>query len=356
MATKAGRNKSRNILLSRFSALGNIAMTIPAIYDACYANPDDNFYFITRRHPAQLFVNAPENLTVVAIDLENYKGMKGIWRLAAALKSRYEIDYFLDLHDVVRTKLLRAFLRLRGVRCFHLNKGRSDRKKLTRTNRKVLIPLRPTTERYRDVFVKSGLTIDRKFISIYDNGKGDPSQFKAVSEPKKEGEYWLAVAPFAQHEGKIYPFELLEKVIADCAAKKNVKIFVFGFGPREQKLISSLSEKYENVVNMAAAKIGLGAELSLLSYCDTMLSMDSANMHLASLVGLRTVSVWGATHPYTGFFGWQQDVADAVQLDMTCRPCSIYGNKACLRGDYHCLWGITPQMIIQRLRIPSDKL
>ncbi len=355
MAKNSGNNTTRNILLSRFSALGDIAMTIPAVYDACYANPDDNFFFVTRRHPAQLFVNAPQNLTVVAIDLENYKGVKGLWRLAAALKSRYEINLYLDLHDVMRTKFLRTFLRLRGVRSFHINKGRRDRKKLTRANRKVLIPLRPTTERYRDVFDKGGVTLDHKFKSIYDEGKGDPQQFKAVSAPKKEGEYWLAVAPFAQHEGKIYPFELLEKVIDDCAAKKNVKIFVFGFGEREKALISSLSDKYANVVNMAAANIGLAAELSLLSHCDTMLSMDSANMHLASLVGLRTVSVWGATHPYTGFFGWQQDVADAVQLDMTCRPCSIYGNKACIRGDYHCLWGITPQMIIQRLRIPSDK-
>lgn len=350
------RNKvqsAKNILISRFSALGDIAMTIPAVYDACYANPDRNFYFVTRRHPAQLFVNPPENLTVVAIDLENYKGVEGIWRLASSLKSRYEIDLYLDLHDVLRTKLLRKFMMLKGVKCFHLNKGRSDRKKLTRPSHKVLIPLQPTTERYRDVFAKAGLALEPVFKSIYGDSKGDASLFREVTPPKKEGEYWLAVAPFAQHEGKIYPFELLEKVIADCATRKGVKVFVFGFGAREQKLISTLADKYPNVINMAAKKIGLAAEMSLLSYCDTMLSMDSANMHIASLVGLRTVSVWGATHPYTGFFGWHQDVADAVQLDMTCRPCSIYGNKPCLRGDYHCLWGITPQMIIQRLQIPS---
>ena len=100
---------------------------------------------------------------------------------------------------------------------------------------------------------------------------------------------------------------------------------------------------------MAAASLGIGPELSLLSHCDTMLSMDSANMHLASLVGLRTVSVWGATHPYTGFLGWQQKTSDVVQLDMTCRPCSVFGDRPCFRGDYHCLYGITPQMIIQKI-------
>lgn len=80
--------------------------------------------------------------------------------------------------------------------------------------------------------------------------------------------------------------------------------------------------------------------------------MDSANMHLASLVGLRTVSVWGATHPYTGFLGWRQRTRDVVQLDMTCRPCSVFGDRPCFRGDYHCLAGITPKMIIEKLENP----
>lgn len=345
----------KKILISRFSALGDIAMTIPAVYDACLANPEHNFYFLTRKHPAQLFIHTPENLTVIAVDLDNYKGVKGIWRLAASLKASYSIDTFLDLHDVVRTKLLRAFMAIRGVRTFHLNKSRAQRKKLTRRHKKILLPLKPTTKRYRDVFTAAGLQMNALFKSLFGQEKGMPACFAAATPHKKENEFWMAVAPFAQHEGKIYPFPLMKKVMEEAAKRPDIKIFIFGFGPREEKLIASIAEEYPNIVNMAAKKIGLGNELALLSHCDVMLSMDSANMHLASLVGLRTVSIWGATHPYTGFFGWHQDVADAVQLDMTCRPCSIYGNKPCQRGDYHCLWGITPQMIIQRLQIPSGK-
>ncbi len=345
----------KNILISRFSALGDIAMTIPAVYDACNANPEHKFYFLTRKHPAQLFINTPGNLTVIAVDLGNYKGVKGMWRLAGSLKSSYSIDLFLDLHDVVRTKLLRSFLTMRGVKTFHIHKNRDQRKKLTRRHKKILLPLKPITKRYRDVFTAAGLKMEARFKSLFGNQKGTESNFAMVTTPKKENEFWLAIAPFAQHEGKIYPFPLMKKVIEEAAKRPNIKIFVFGFGSREEKLIASVADNYLNIVNMASKKIGLGNELSLLSHCNIMLSMDSANMHLASLVGSRTVSIWGATHPYTGFFGWHQDVADAIQLDMTCRPCSIYGNKPCQRGDYHCLWGITPQMIIQRLQIPSGK-
>ena len=338
------------MLIARFSALGDVAMTLPSVYNACYANPDTQFYFLTRRHPSQVFINRPDNLTLISVNLDNYKGVMGMRRLAQALKKRYDIDLFIDLHDVVRTKLLRLFLALRGVECHRIHKGRAAKKELTRRNNKVLVQLTPTPQRYENVFRRAGVAVANDFKSLYDSGKGNPADFAAVSGPKEEGEHWLAIAPFAKHKGKIYPAELMEKVIAHFAAKPDYKIFIFGFGPKEASLIGEWMTKHPGrLVNMAEVSLGIGPELSLLSHCDTMLSMDSANMHLASLVGLRAVSVWGATHPYTGFLGWQQRTRDVVQLDMTCRPCSVFGDKPCFRGDYHCLYGITPQMVIQRV-------
>jgi len=77
--------------------------------------------------------------------------------------------------------------------------------------------------------------------------------------------------------------------------------------------------------------------------------MDSANMHLASLVNLPVVSIWGATHPLAGFMGYRQSEENAVQVEMDCRPCSIYGKKQCKFGDYRCMTTITPQMILQKI-------
>ena len=344
--------KARNILIARFSALGDIAMTIPTVYNACLANPDCHFFFLTRPHPAALFINAPKNLTVVAVDLNAYKGIGGMWKLAAELCQRYGIDYFIDLHDVLRTKLLRAALALKGIPSKKIDKGRAEKRHLTRKKNKHLIQLKSTASRYDDTFLRGGISLDNSFKSIFDKeegGKGNPQDFATVASPKKEGEHWLAIAPFAKHRGKIYPMELLEKVVEHFNSKPGERIFVFGFGKEEQAAIDVLAEKYPAVVNMAKARLGIPGELALLSHCDVMLSMDSFNMHLASLVGLRTVSVWGATHPYTGFMGRGQSEQDAVQLDMTCRPCSVFGDKPCLRGDYHCLWGITPRVIIDKI-------
>ena len=87
-----------------------------------------------------------------------------------------------------------------------------------------------------------------------------------------------------------------------------------------------------------------------MSHLELMVSMDSANMHLASLVNTPVVSIWGATHPYTGFMGWNQKLENAVQVDLPCRPCSIFGNKPCLRGDYACLNSITPDMVFSKVK------
>lgn len=345
------RNKreQRRVLVSRFSALGDVAMTLPSVYDACAANPDYEFVFLTRHHPAQVFINRPANLTMAPVNLDNYKGVGGMWRLASALRKRYGITDYVDLHDVLRTKLLRLFLRLAGVRVRSLDKGRRAKKELTRRIDKVLVQLKPMPERYREVFYRAGIALANDFEGLWGHGKGDPAEFASVTPPKREGEHWMAVAPFAKHKGKIYPMEQLERVVEHYDRRPGQKIFIFGFGADEEAAIGKLARRYRSVVNMASAGLGLPAELALLSHCDVMLSMDSANMHLASLVGLRTVSVWGATHPYTGFLGWGQRTRDVVQLDMTCRPCSVFGDKPCLRGDYHCLAGITPKMIIDKI-------
>lgn len=344
------RNKlPKNILVARFSALGDVAMTIPVVYSACRANPDSRFVFLTKKHAASLFVNPPENLVVTGIDTDSYNGIQGMVRLASELRRKYNIDAFADLHDVLRTKILRGIFALRSIPSRHIHKGRRGKKALTRPRRKVFLPLTSTRMRYREVFHSLGLQYADSFSGIFPQ-LPDSALFKAATEPKTPGETWIGIAPFAAHRGKVYPLALMEQVVETLSAHKGNKIFLFGAGQKEMNSLGRWAMKYDNTVNLAALSIGLPSELALLAYCDCVVSMDSANMHLASLVGTRVVSVWGATHPYCGFMGWRQKKEDAVQLDMVCRPCSVFGEKPCRFGDYHCLHGIVPKMIVDTVQ------
>lgn len=108
--------------------------------------------------------------------------------------------------------------------------------------------------------------------------------------------------PFAKHEGKIYPIELQEKVVAHFAQRPDVKVFLFGGGMDEQNVFDSWMSKYPSVTSMIG-KLNMNTELNLMSHLDVMLSMDSANMHLASLVNTPVVSVWGSNSSLRWFYG-----------------------------------------------------
>lgn len=336
------------VLAVRFSALGDVAMALPSLYDACLAQPNRKFIFLTRSRAASIFTNHPANLTVITPDLESYKGPFGLLRLFRELHREFRFSTLVDLHDVIRTKFLRLYGRLSGLRVACINKGRAEKRRLTRRNNKVLVQLKPTVERYSETFLRAGIPQPGLFKALFLH-KADPARFSEVSAPKAEGERWIAIAPFARHKGKIYPSELMEKVVARLSSLPSVRLFIFGFGTEEKAIVADWAARYPNITDMATHAIGMARELALLSYCDIMVSMDSANMHLAALAGCPVVSVWGATHPYTGFLGWHQRPEDAVQLEMTCRPCSVFGNKPCRRGDYHCLYGISPSMITDKV-------
>lgn len=339
----------QSVLVSRFSALGDVAMTIPVLYSACAANPNTDFIFITKPVAAKLFMETPANLTVIGVDTDEYKGVGGMWRLARILKKRYRIDSYADLHDVLRTRLLRIFLRISGVRVHRIRKGRRGKYALTRRRNKVMIPLISTRARYREVFFSLGLSYTETFRGYFQGNTPVPALYAVATPEKAPGEHWIAIAPFAKHKGKIYPEELMERVVKALAAKKGYKLFLLGAGQRETNIIARWCLGTDNVINMAALGLGFQAEMALMHQCEAVLAMDSANMHIASLVGVRVVSIWGATHPYCGFMGWHQKKEDAIGLDLTCRPCSVFGNKPCHRGDFLCMYGITPDRILSTL-------
>lgn len=340
-----------SVLIARFSAIGDVAMTVPVIYSACRCYPDIRFVMVTRPAMTNIFVNAPANLIVEGADVnDRYKGLSGMRRLMNELDKKYDFDTFVDLHNVIRTRLMSAWGLTKGIRTVRLNKGRDDKRALTRRSNKVMLPLTSQRARYREVFFKAGLPLTDRFDGLYgERGKADPTIFAAITAPKKPGERWIGVAPFAAHAGKIYPPDMMHKVVEMLARRTDARIFLYGGGKQEQEILENWANALPSATCLAGKRYGFAAELALLNHTDVVLTMDSANMHLASIAGTPTVSIWGATHPYCGFKGWRQNDSDTVQLPMTCRPCSVFGNKPCFRGDYLCLTAIKPETVVNKV-------
>lgn len=348
---KTGGDRFANVLITRFSAIGDVAMSVPVVYSTAMAYPSTRFIFLTRKSMTSIFLNRPENLVVVGVDLKSpeYKGLRGVRRLFKELRDTYGIDAVVDLHDVLRTKYLRLLARLHSIPTAHIHKDRRGKRALTRKRHKLLLPLMSSRQRYSDTFSRLGMSAHPLFKGLFSDGAAPAEAYAAITAPRPAGEHWIGIAPFAKHKGKIYPVEMMEEVVGKLVERPDTRIFLFGGGAAERETLQSWAERYERVRSLAGEHHGFGVELALLSNLDVVVSMDSANMHLASLVNIPVVSLWGATHPYCGFGGWRQDPDNTIQLPLTCRPCSVFGDKPCFRGDYMCLAGIRPQIVVDKV-------
>ena len=377
--------------------MGDVAMTVPVVKSLAQQYPDLRITVLSKPFARTLFDGLAPNVSFMGADIKGeYHGIKGLNALYRRLTAK-NFTAIADLHSILRSSYLRMRFNFDRYRVAHIDKHRAMRRALTATNNKQLVQLPTPFEGYADVLAQLGYPVNINFTSIFPpeggdlkliapfiNGKSKSGEAKALSKEKEgkkeeekvlsegtegkngvakvlseeeeakaeslkpQGEKWIGIAPFAAHKGKIYPLEKMERVIELLLEHEpNCRIFLFGGGAEERELLTQWESRHDRCT---CALLGsLYNELVLMSHLDTMVSMDSANMHLASLTGTRVVSVWGATHPFAGFMGWNQSPADAVQTTLPCLPCSIFGNKPCLHGDYPCLNSITPEDIVERV-------
>ena len=342
--------KTEHILIIRFSAMGDVAMTVPVIYSLAQQYPDVRITVLSRPFARPFFENLAPNVGFMGAEVKTeYHGILGLNALYRRLSAKH-FTAIADFHDVLRSSYLRLRFNLAQYRVAHIDKHRKGKRQLTASNGKVKVQQPTSFDNYAAVLEELGYPVKMNFTSIFPPEGGNLRLINNKVGEKKIFQHWIGLAPFAAHQGKIYPVEKMEEVIKLIISRHpSCKIFLFGGGKTEKEQFDQWTARYFQCVNASAELNGLSEELILMSHLDVMISMDSANMHLASLVNTPVVSVWGATHPFAGFMGWNQDAANAVQVDMDCRPCSIYGNKPCSRKDFACMQQIAPEKIADRV-------
>lgn len=303
--------------------MGDVAISVPVLTAFTKQYPEVKLTVLTRRLFAPMFMQLP-NCQVFMSDLKGkHKGIKGLYRLYRELK-KIEIDAVADLHNVLRTNVLRFFFSFSGILFRQINKGRAEKRDLTRPNNKIFKQLRLSYLRYADVFEQLGFPIDMSELYF--------TEKPIASEPVKmflsEGKKHIGIAPFAAHQGKQYPFEKMKKVIEKISQNTDFQVFVFGGGRQEKQQIDSLLH-LPNVQNMVGV-LSFEQELQLISRLDVMLAMDSGNAHLSAMYGVPTITIWGVTHPFAGFSPYGQPPENTLVANRTLFPLiptSVYGNK-----------------------------
>jgi ADP-heptose:LPS heptosyltransferase len=336
--------KPKHILVIRLSAMGDVAMTVPVLHQLLQQNPDVQITVLTQKLLAPLF-KPLERTTVYPVETKGkHKGLQGLYKLFRELKSQYSFDAVADLHNVLRSKVITFLFKTAGTKTAAIDKGRKEKKQLTRKENKQLVQLKTSFQRYADVFAALNLPIILNTAQpVFAKQSLPATAIPFFSKTKKN----ICIAPFAKHQEKMYPIEKMKRVLKELSGQNILQLFLLGGGKNEVTILSEW-EEFPGVINLAG-KFSFSEELAIISHMDMMISMDSANMHLASLFGVPVVSVWGATHPFAGFYGWGQPADNAVQIDLYCRPCSVFGNKPCYRGDHACMEQLPEKKIIEKV-------
>ena len=334
------------LLVIRTSAMGDVALTAPVLAGMRQQYPDIEIVLLTRLIFKPFFTSI-DGLRFFFPDLKKtHKGFSGIIRLYRDITRQGKIDCVIDLHDVLRSKILRFLFRMSGVPLSVIDKGRSEKKSLI--NGRTKVRLKHSVERYCDVFARAGFPVTPlKGASIV------PSRdalIKAHDITGPVSELNIGVAPYAKHKLKMWPEENMISLLRLIAEKRKCRFFLFGGSEDAEKMVAFQS-RIPGSINLVG-KLSLDEELALMSRLDIMIAMDSSNMHMAALVGTKVISIWGGTDPFSGFSAWNQpeDFSLRISFDeLPCRPCTIYGKGECKRGDLACMNWLTPEQVFNKI-------
>jgi ADP-heptose:LPS heptosyltransferase len=309
----------------RLSAMGDVAMTVPVLRALAQQNPELKITVISRPFFKPLFDTIPSVSFFAFDEKKRHKGFLGLLRLFQDLTA-LNIDAFADLHNVLRSKVVRTLFAWSGKKTAFVDKGRADKAALTRAKNKIFKPLPTMFERHKKVFEELGFTVDLSNPIFPKKANLDTEIIDLIGENYQK---LIGIAPFAQYDSKMYPLDLMQEVIDQLASTKTHKILLFGGGKKEIELLNSVSKDKENAI-VVAGQLKFRQELQLISNLDVMLSMDSGNAHIAAMLGVKVITLWGATHPFAGFSPFNQPFENALTADRGLYPklpTSVYGNK-----------------------------
>jgi len=344
------------ILVIRFSAMGDVILCHPVLSEVIRLNPEVRIDFLTR-NGLEFIVKGIPNVNSIALKFK--KGLSGFLQLLQLVKELRNKNYdaVIDLHGSIRSRLISILLFGGRKNIFRIDKGRDVKKARIGHLNIDSKPLRHHILRYRDVFVKAGLKL---FDQLEDTisirwSKNENLQLEIEKTMLENG--WndkkrIGIAAFAKHQWKEWnkTESFIEKILEEDG---HTLIFLFGAGPAEKSKMLEWQKKSFGRVIIVGDYFTLQQEIYFFSYLDALVTMDSANLHLANLSNIpKIISIWGPTDPGMGFGPVDQKRNIFVQKSaqqLTCRPCSVYGNKKCHRGDHACMVQIEAEEILEHL-------
>jgi len=329
-----------DILLLRFSAIGDLLLTTPLLRALRARHPGARLTFVTREDMADTLRHNPRLDRLIT-----WRHDTPLAPLVAELRAG-RWTHRLDLHDSLRSRMVRWQV---GGAWTTYPKYRLNRTLLIATRRRLGGALGPVAERYFEAARDLDVTPD-----------GGPPEFFLTREAEAAAERFLvehrlgqwrrlvALVPGAAHATKRWPEAHWMELIDRLAPEHD--LLVLG-GPAERDLGARLAPDGIPGRASAAGAFSLVTSGALLRRADVVVTGDTGLLHLATAVGTPAVALYGPGVREFGFFPYRGR-ATVLERDLPCRPCRAHGGEQCPLGHHRCMTDLTPDLVLDALRAP----
>lgn len=322
-----------DILVIRFSSLGDVVMTTGVIEALHRYRPDMRVHMLTKEAYAPLFHDDGRLISCTGIT-----GDESPRDIARKLPVE-RFEWALDLHSVVRSRAVSAFIK--ADRTAVVDKRALQRRFMIWTR-----------NRWRRTFDTLGaylatlsgmgicdrvlprLSLGEKTVKAAQNRL---NEFSAAPDTPVVG-----IAPGAKHAMKRWHAASFARV-ADRVQDAGFPVVFIG-DRNDIPFIDEVAGFMETPVHSLAGSLSLAETTGIIDLLAALVTNDSGPMHIAGALGTPSVSIFGPTHPDLGFVpGYPQ--CEVLHTGVQCSPCSIHGEKSCRMPERYCMDGITAPMV-----------
>jgi ADP-heptose:LPS heptosyltransferase len=296
------------VLVIRLSSLGDVILCTSVL--PFLKREGFRVDFLTFKPFGEVLKGQPFVDRVIEVERGKLRSFSSIRELSETLKG---YDFAFDLHDVLRTKILRKFLPFKTYVY--------DKKAFLRRLMVIFKPFKSkwlyVPELYAGALKKAGIEVKNPRPVLF------PDENLIEKFKRLIPENPVAVSPTARWEGKRYPLEKFVEVVRILKSEGFNPLIV---GGKEGEEVGKVFEK-AGALNFCG-KLSLKESLSLISLCKAVVSNDTAVTHMARALKVPVVSIFGPTHPAFGFAPFK-DEGIALTLNLSCSPCSLHGKVRC---------------------------
>lgn len=322
------------LLVIRFSSIGDMVLTTPVVRCLKQQLRDVQVHYLTKKQFLPVIEANPNIDRIHTIE-------KNIDEVLPALREE-NYDHIIDLHKNFRSRGICMKLK---VKCHSFTKV--NLQKWLMVNFKInRLPAVHIVDRYFGAVTHLDVTNDGKGLDYF-IPEQDASLGNDLPESHREG--YIAWVIGGKHNTKIYPEE---KVASICGQVMHP--FILIGGPEDAEKGSRIAQASGKHVYNACGKFNLNRSAALVRDASLVLSNDTGMMHVAAAFKKKIVSFWGNTIPEFGMVPYMPGNESRSHIlevkNLSCRPCSKLGYKACPKGHFNCMNEIREEDVVRMIK------